>query len=465
MAEDELTFAPATELARLIREKKASPTELVEHFGSRIEKLNSKIGAYVLETREIALEQAKAAEKTLVSGADVTPLHGVPYSLKDLVQTAGIRTTFGSRAFANHVPPVDAEVYARLKRAGMVMLGKTNTSEFGNRPTGENELFPVTRNPWDVTRTSGGSSAGAAAGLAAGLCAISQGGDGGGSVRIPSSCCGVVGLKPARGRVSLGPYSRERWAGLDTEGPIGRTVLDAATLLDVMAGPGTGDPYWAAPPPRTFASATLERRRLRIGWCSEVPHAKTDPEIAAAVAGVAQLLSRLGHSVKAVSPPLAGFEVPMQMIVLADTAAKPIRDPSLLEPVVRLTYEMGEKVLARDYLHALEEMNGLVRRMVAFFDDLDVLLTPTLTQLPPKIGEFPSSPEASAEEFLAWLPFTYPFNQTGQPAMSLPLAGSKSGLPIGIQLVGRPADERTLISLGAELEEACPFRHRRPPVA
>lgn len=465
MDPEEITFTPATELARLIRERKVSPTELVEHFSARIERINPKLGAYVLVTHEVALEQAKAAEAALASGADVGPLHGVPYSLKDLVPTAGIRTTFGSRVFSDHVPAVDAEVYARLEKAGMVMLGKTNTPEFGYLAIGENDLFPVTRNPWDPSRTPGGSSSGAAAALAAGLCAISQGGDGGGSIRIPSSCCGLVGLKPARGRVSLGPYSGERWAGLDTEGPIARTVLDAATLLDVMAGPATGDPYWAPLPDRSFASATLERRRLRIGWCTRVAPGNVDPEIETAVSEVAELLGRLGHSVRPVKPPLQGFEVPMQAIVLADAAARDIPDPGLLSPVVRVHREQGQKILAGDYLRALTEMNRLVRRALAFFEELDVLLTPTLTQLPPKIGEFPSSPEAAGREFIAWLPFTFPFNQTGQPAMSLPLAWSKAGLPIGVQIVGRPADERTLISLGTELEQARPFRDRRPPIS
>src|SRR3989442_5119960 len=312
-------------------------------------------------------------------------------------------------------------------------------------------MSPPARNPLDKTRTAGGSSGGAAAAVAAGLCALSHGGDGGGSIRIPAACCGGVGLKPSRGRISSGPLLGEDGPGLATSGVIARTVADAALGLDAMSGHLPGDPYWAEIAQPFLPAAERKPATLRVGWTIDAP-APVDPEVAAAVESVAAELARLGHRGTRVRPDLGQFRSLIQVLAVTAVGTLPITNPELLDPLNRRMLEVAPMSPAVDYLKALLELHQQARRLIATWDQIDVLLTPTLTYPAPKIGALGQNVDTASDEFLDWLSFTHPFNCTGQPAISVPLATSTSGLPIGIQLVGRPRDEYSILSLGAQLE-------------
>src|SRR5438445_8827292 len=339
----------------------------------------------------------------------------------------------------------------RRKDDGAVIPGQTDAPGSGLRPVTEGPMFPPARNPGDKTRTAGGWRGGAAAAVAAGLCALSHGGDGGGSIRIPASCCGVVGLKPSRGRISSGPLLGEDWAGLATSGVIARTVADAALGLDAMSGHLPGDPYWAEIAQPFLPAAAHKPAALRVGWTIDAA-ATVDSEVAAAVESVATELARLGHRVTRVRPDLGQFRPLIQILAVTAVGALPIATPELLDPLNRRMLERAPMSTAVDYLKALLELHQQARRLIATWDQIDVLLTPTLTYPAPAIGALRQEVDAAAEEFLDWLSFTHPFNCTGQPAISVPLASSTAGLPIGVQLVGRPRDEYSILSLGAQLE-------------
>lgn len=415
----------------------------------RIERLNPRLSHYVLLTPELALEMAGAGRQG--------PLAGAPVSVKDLAALAGYAQTYGSRAFADFVPSWDSFSVAQLKRAGAPILGKTNTSEFGTRPTTEYGLFPAARNPWSLDHTAGGSSGGAGGAVAAGLCAFAHGSDGGGSVRIPASCCGVVGIKPQRGRISSGPINGESWAGLSTDGILARTVADAAAGLAAIAGHLPGDPFWV--------DGYEERARpLRVAFTDSCS-AGVEAEVAAAVRSVATLLESLGHDVTEAAPDLAAVREPMGVIVASGMASIPIPDRSVLDPLNQAAALAGEEFSGADYVRAVETIRRASREVVAFWDSFDVLLTPTLTRPAPRIGEMGAVLETATGEYMDWLSFTQPFNCTGQPALSLPLAMSSNGLPIGVQLVGPPRGENILFALGRELEEARPWSGRLPPFA
>ncbi|MEO6796449.1 MAG: amidase [Candidatus Dormibacter sp.] len=453
MIEEAWAFRPALELARAVAAKQIKPGELVELYYDRIGRIDRDLDAYVLLTPELAQAQADASERRLLKGEPRGLLDGVPVSIKETASLAGYRASLGSKVFESARAPVDGFAIARLKQEGAVMLGKTNAPEFGSRPTTEGPMFPPARNPVDRERTAGGSTGGGAAALAAGLCALSHGGDGGGSIRIPASCCGVVGLKPSRGRISSGPILGEDWAGLTTAGVLGRTVADAALGLDAMAGHLPGDPYWADTTEAFLPAAGRDPGVLQVGWTVDV-QAPVDPEVRAAVERIAGQLERLGHHVTRVSPDLGQFRDIIQLLAVTAIGLLPITRPELLDPLNRLMFETAGKASAIEYLRTLTELHMRSRVLVAAWDRMDVLLTPTLTYPAPKIGTLGQNPQTAGEEFRDWLSFTYPFNCTGQPAISLPLAKTVGGLPIGIQLVGRPRDENTILSLGAQLEGA-----------
>ena len=453
MLEETWAVVPALDQLEAIASRRIKPTELVALYYDRIARLDPDLNAFVLPTRELAESQAVAAEKRISRGERLGLLQGLPISIKETAALAGYRNSLGSRAFETSIAQVDSFAIGRLKEEGAVILGKTNAPEFGTRPVTEGPMFPPARNPVDPTRTAGGSSGGAAAAVAAGLCALSHGGDGGGSIRIPASCCGVVGLKPSRGRISSGPLLGEDWAGLATSGVIARTVADVALGLDAMSGHLPGDPYWAAVTEPFLPAARRPPSTLRVGWTVDAPGA-VDPEVAAAVESVANALSRLGHRVTRTRPDLGPFRPLIQLLAVTAVGALPIQQPELLDPLNRLMFEVAPSSSAVDYLKTLTQLHQQARRLVASWNEIDVLLTPTLTYPAPKIGGIGKNVETASDEFLDWLSFTHPFNCTGQPAISLPLATSKSGLPIGIQLVGRPRDEYTILSLGAQLEAA-----------
>jgi len=458
---DELPFLSAIEQADLVRRGEVASAELVELYLGRIERLDPELNAYVTVC---AAEARAAAAGELPDG----PFRGVPLPIKDLNETAGVRTTYSSRAFADYVPEFDGAVVRRLKEAGFVVLGKTNTPELGITAVTESELNGPCRNPWDTTRTPGGSSGGAATAVAAGLAPAAQGSDGGGSIRIPASCCGLFGIKPARGRVSPAPYGGLE--GFSTSGPITRTVADAAALLDVMAGYETGDPYWAPPPERPFAEEVgAEPGALRIALTTTPPliDAPVARECVAAAEHAAGLLTQLGHTVEEATPPW-GDE---RLFAFFMTAWQVIpglygRPPEEFEPLTAALIEAASRTGSIEYVRATARLRELARRIVAFWGGYDLLLTPTLAQPPVPIGSLrDDDPWQELRNVGRFVPFTQVANITGQPAVSVPLSWSDDGLPIGIQLVGRPADEATLIRVSAQLEQAQPWRDRRPPVS
>ncbi len=466
---DDVAFLPAVEQARLVRAGELSPTALAETYLERIEALDPQLNAYVTVTHERALADARAAEARLARGdGGLPPFLGVPLSIKDLTSTAGVRTTFSCPAYAEHVPTTEAAVARRLREAGFVLLGKTNTPEFGTIPVTESALNGDCRNPWDTSRTPGGSSGGAAAALAAGLCAVAEGSDGGGSIRIPASCCGVFGLKPSRGRVSNAPYASVD--GLGTSGPIARTVADAAALLDVLSGYETGDPWWAPEPERPFADEPgRPPGRLRIGFTAKPPgDVPVAADCLAALADAAALLGELGHEVEEVAPDWHVDELGRLFAVVWQTspALYPLRDVSALSPLNQALLESARSTPSVDYVSALFRLRTIARRVVALWNSLDLLLTPTLALPPVPIGWHTEEddPWAQFRRGALFTPFTPIMNVTGQPAASLPLWWSEDALPIGVQLVGPPAGDALLLRLCAQIEEARPWAARRPPV-
>ena len=459
----ELAFLPATEQARLVRERKVSPVELVELYLERIARLDPQLGSYVTVRDEEALMEArvKAGEPA------EAPFHGVPLSLKDLEVTAGIRTTFSSKAFASNVPGFDLAHITRLKDAGFVILGKTNTPEFGTTAFTDSSLNGPCRTPWDLTRNAGGSSGGAGAALAAGLCAIAQGSDGGGSIRIPASCCGVFGFKASRGRVSNAPFVSG--IGLGTTGPLARTVADAATYLDVVCGYEWGDPFPAAPPERPFADEIgVDPGRLRIVFTTQAPDGfGVDDACMAATHDAADLLVSLGHEVEETVPDWGGPDLMADFRPVWQTAPAlyPIHDPSVLSPLNQAFLQGALETTSGAYAAAISRLQLRARRIVSLWSSCDLLLTPTLA-LPPALVGWETEPDDPWEQFdraARFTPFTAAFNVTGQPAMSVPLHWSAEGLPIGVQLVGPPLGDALLFRVAAQLEDARPWIDRRPP--
>jgi amidase len=453
-----LAFLPALEQARLVRDGEVSSRELVQLYLDRIERFDDELKAYVTVVADQALSAAEAPPPG--------PFSGVPLPIKDLVETAGIRTTFSCKALADYVPTQDAELVRRLRAAGFVVIGKTNTPEFGITAVTESELNGICRNPWSPGHTPGGSSGGAAAAVAAGLAAIAQGSDGGGSIRIPSSCCGLYGIKPTRGRVS--PAPRGDTYGLSVAGPIARTVSDAAAFLDAVAGSLPGDPYRAPPPERPFLDEVgADPGRLRVGLALEPPHpVPVDDVCVAAASEAAALIEELGHDVEPFSLPQSEEAWRLFAVVWATIpAVYPVDDASLLEPINRTFLEQARQISSADYVRAYTGLQLQGRTFATACAEYDVVLTPTLAKPPVPIGWVfePEDPWEQSRRAGAFTPFTPPVNVAGLPAVSVPFTANDDGLPIGIQLIGRAGDEATLIRLSSQLEEARPWADRTPP--
>jgi Asp-tRNA(Asn)/Glu-tRNA(Gln) amidotransferase A subunit family amidase len=454
------------ELRELVRKREIRPREVAEVFLARIERLNPKLGAFYTITAERALADADRLEKMKPDDAAKLPLFGIPYSLKDLTWTKDIRTTMGSRSFENWFAPADAEFAVRLKDAGGILLGKTATPEFGMRPTTEGGLHPPARNPWNLEHTAGGSSGGAATSVAAGLNPIAQGSDGGGSVRIPAACCGLVGLKTSRARITNAPASAEGWGGLATTGPITRTVRDAALMLDVMAGGSVGDPYTAPAPSRPFIEAVSERpRKLRLAAIRQTRLGTVDSEMLGAFDSACTAFKEMGHAVEVIDLDPGGMlrEYP-PIVVCACVGAIEIKNPELMDAAMKPSWEWGRKISATEYLNALAALHVTAREVIEKLAPYDATLTPTLTRPAPRLGTVAFDLKKVAEDIYSWISFTFPFNSTGQPAFSLPNGFSKAGLPLAIQIVGRPNDEAGIISIAAQFEEARPWKNQRPAV-
>lgn len=463
-----------------------SPVEAVQHCLRRIEEHGPELGAFVTVTGETAIEAATAATERLTAarraGEDLPPLFGIPTAIKDLTATAGVRTTFGSAAFANYVPAVSDEVVLRMERAGMISLGKTNAPEFGAPCYTEPDIAPPARSPYDLSRSAGGSSGGAAAAVAAGLVPIAQASDGGGSIRIPASVTGLVGFKPSRGRVTKAPLFGDV-TGLSTSGPMARTVRDSAALLDVLAGPAPGEPSWAPPLPEgeTF-----------LGWCDRPPARLTiarwaepafaeepvDPQVLAAYERASQLLAGLGHEIVDLTPPIGPDILPTFRTVWGvSAAATPLTAESeaLLRPLTRWLREIGRGTSAVEFTAAMARLQQIAAQAIAALTRYDAVLTPTLAALPAAVGQLRDD-EDPAADFAAqvrYTPFCAQWNVTGMPAVSLPVGWSEPrdggvSWPIGVMLAGRPAADQLLYALAAQLEAACgdadnPWR--RPPLA
>ncbi|MEU2350087.1 amidase [Modestobacter sp. NPDC049651] len=466
----------ALEQAAAVRAGEVSATELVEHALARVAALDAGLGAFLTVTPEPALAAAARADRAVAEGTDLPPLHGVPTAVKDLNNTAGVRTTFGSAVLTDLVPDVDDAVVAKLAAAGTISIGKTNTPEFGFPCYTDNDLVGPARCPWDPSRLAGGSSGGAAVAVAAGMVPFAQGSDGGGSIRIPAGINGLFGIKPSRGRVSNGPYASEVTA-LGVQGPLARTVRDAAAMLDAMAGPVVGDPFWAPPLPagETFlAAADRPVGRLRIGRYldSGMPGADVDPEVRAAFADATDLLAGLGHEIEDLpTPPLTeGVFEAFEVVWALSATTLPVPEAAVprLRPLTRFLRERGLALSARDAMQAMFTLRLFARRFLAATSGYDVLLAPICTLPPRPVGWFGEGPDGDGatdfERQKRYAAFPAVYNVTGQPAVSVPLWWTADGLPIGTMLVGRPADEVTLVALAAQLEDARPWAHRRPPV-
>jgi amidase len=472
----------ATELARVdlvgqadvVRRGELTPLELVDAAIERIEAVNPRLNAVVIPLFEQA--RAEAGSRDLPNGQ----LRGVPFVVKDLgAAMVGVPETQGSRALRDHHPAVDDPLVRRYRAAGLIIVGRTNTPEFGNHSTTEPELFGPTRNPWDTARTTGGSSGGSAAAVASLMVPAAHAGDGAGSIRIPASCCGVFGLKPSRGRVSRAPAGEEI-GGLNVRHAITRSVRDSAMLLDIATGHVPGDPYWASPPERPFVHEVgRDPGRLRIAWTSKptlgVP---VDDDCVAAVEAAAALLESLGHDVEEATPDFDGEVLVGPLVTLwavgnlADAAycervlGRPLRLDELEITTLELV-EYGRTRSALDLVEAVDALGAAVRAIAPFFERYDAWLTPTLARLPEPLGVLNQSQGGAVEywrfdcSFNPWNPVA---NITGQPAMSVPLHWTAEGLPVGSLLTGRYGDEATLFRLASQLESTKPWAARLPPV-
>jgi amidase len=465
----------ALECAAAVRAGQVSPTELVEHCLDRIQRLDDGVGAFVTLTPDAARTAARAAEHLLL-GADrdrLPPLLGVPTAIKDLTMVAGVPAQLGSALFADFVPSYDDTIVTLLRAAGTISLGKTATPEFGLPCYTETDIGPPARTPWDTSRLAGGSSGGAAAAVASGFVPIAQGSDGGGSIRIPASVCGLVGLKTSRGRVSKGPLDLDA-TRLGVLGPLARTVRDAAAFLDAVAGPQPGDPDPLPPLPagETFlAWCDREPAHLRVGRYLDSPMgAQVDEQVRDAWEQASELLRGLGHHVEDVHAPIPPAAVPAFEAVWAVSAATAPIDPAREHELRALTRHLrarGRAVSGPQFAEALAQLNVFSRQGIAASAQLDAVLVPTVAMLPRPVGWFTGDdddPAADFERQKQFTPYTAIYNTTGQPAISLPLFQSREGLPIGMMLVGRPAGEGPLLALAAQLEAAAPWRERRPPI-
>lgn len=475
----DLAFLDATAQAELVRSGQASPLELVDAAIERIERLNPRLNAVIHERFDKARAEARA---DLPDG----PFRGVPFVLKDLDgYSEGDPYYGGTRFLRDHDwrPAHDSYLTERFRAAGLVCVGRTNSPELGLVPTTEPETYGPTRNPWDTGRSTGGSSGGSAAAVASGMVPLGHAGDGGGSIRIPASECGLVGLKPSRGRHSLGPEAGESWGGLVARLAVTRSVRDTAALLDAVQGAMPGDPYTAPPPRRPYVDELgADPGSLRIGLRVDAPGAVGDlhPDAVAAAESAAALLESLGHRVEVGSP--AALDDPefvayfinaynawvaRDLERLGQAVGTPVTEADVEAGTWALA-EAGRQVSATAYLAALEYLHDFTRRVAGWWaGGFDLLLTPTIPEPPPALGEFsgtPDNPLVGLFRSAEIVPFTAPFNTTGQPAVSLPLHWNADGLPIGVQLVAAYGREDQLVAVSAQLEAAAPWADRRPPI-
>jgi amidase len=460
------------ELAALVRTGDVTPRELVEASLRRIDELQPRLGAFTYVAHDAALAEAET-----IQPGDPRPFAGVPIAVKDNRAVTGMPLTMGSDLFGDYVPDHDAYLVRRLRAAGFVIVGKTSMPEMGILPTTEPRRFGPAHNPWDLERTPGGSSGGSAAAVAAGIVPVAHGNDGGGSIRIPAACCGLVGLKPARGRVSIGPDGGHSF--LVCDGVLTRSVADTAQLLDVLSGPEPGDATWAPPPPAAGYEATeVDPGRLRIGLSLDpaLDGATVDPVCEQAARDAGALLESLGHHVQEITGPWSGLDLlpdftrafgPLVSLTTFVGGRIAGREPTE-EDVEPLTWALWRHALEQDtikYLSAQARLESVARSIVQKLSDYDAVLTPALAERPVPIGEIDGlgpDPMSKYRKSAHFTPFTAIFNVTGQPALAVPLYHGDDGLPTAVQLIGPPAREDVLISLAAQLEKALPWADRTP---
>lgn len=471
--DENLAFAPASDLRALIADKQVSPVELTALYFERIDRLDSQLHAYLTLCRDEAMQAARNAEDAVMRGDELGALHGVPISIKDLELSKGIRSTSGSLPFTDRIPDEDSIVVERVKASGAIILGKTNTPEFGHRGTTENLLGEPCRNPWNTERTPGGSSGGAAAGLAAGLSAISTGSDGGGSIRIPASFCGLYGIKPTQGRVPrYGGRAAPAVANqLSQSGPITRTVQDSAILLQALAGWDARDAGSLRDTPGDYLAA-LERDigGLRIGWSSDFGYAAVDPEVVDVCSKAAGTFEDLGCSVSedvfSIEAPQEAFRVLFAVNTYASSGYLLDEHGDELTDYFRANMEFAATQTAADYARAVGELDIVKMRFDDYFENYDLLLSPTMAVPAFEIGRHPAIIGGKeVDPFFGYLPFTYPINAIGHTAASVPCGFSSDGMPIGLHIVGRYGDEETVLAASAAFERAMPWAENRPPVS
>jgi amidase len=468
-AADEIAFLGAARQAEMVRAKQISPTELVGHHLDRIARLDPQLNAFRIVLAERAMLEAEQAEARL-RGGDERPLLGVPIAIKDSLDLAGELTTFGTDGFDK--PAVaDAEMVRRLREAGAIVVGKTLLPELAICGFTESATFGVTRNPWDPQRTPGGSSGGSAAAVAAGLVPIASASDGAGSIRIPAACCGLFGLKPQRGRISLAPH-REHWNGLSVDGCVSRTVLDTALWLDLTSG-GSEEPGAPAPPSRPFVeSARTAPGKLRVAYSTLAPRAAAPPTVSdvakAAVAETAELLRSLGHETAQQDPEwgmIGNNSVPRYLRGAAEDVAD-VPHPERLERRTRGFGRLGRLIPDKVFEQARRGAEADAARVNAIFDSHDVLMTPVMggTALPVRRWEGRSA-LFTVLGMSRFYPYCIPWNHLGNPSMAVPAGFAADGMPLSVQIVGRPGDEATLLSLAAQLEAERPWADARPPIS
>ena len=465
----ELSYMPATELAQAIRTRQVSSVEVTQHFYERIDRLDSRLNSYLALCPEQALADARAADDAVARGWALGPLHGIPISIKDLEMSKGIPTTMGSALFRDRTPEIDSVVVERVKAAGAVVLGKTNTPEFGQSGTTENKVSEPCRNPWNTARTPGGSSGGAGAALAAGLCTIATGSDGGGSIRIPASFSGVFGIKPTQHRVPrYGGYGRPAANHFSQSGPMSRTVADTALLLQVLAGPDSRDPNSIKETPPDFsAGLELGVEGMRIAWTPDYGYAAVDPEVSEITARAARVFEELGATVE--DAPL-NLEDPFDAFFDVFATATYTSYAHLLEehrddfsePGL-YSLEHGATVDGARLSRAIHRVDVLGRQMEDFFDTYDLLLSPTMPTPAFEIGRKPSVIGGrEVDPMWGFIPFTFPINMTGQTASSVPCGFSSDGLPIGLHIIGPRRSEARVLQVSAAFERARPWADKRP---
>jgi aspartyl-tRNA(Asn)/glutamyl-tRNA(Gln) amidotransferase subunit A len=474
MSKSELSALTALKASALIRAKKLSPVEYLDAVLEQVSKLEPKVNAFITLTAEQARDEARAAEQAVMDGTPLGPLHGVPVGVKDLLPTKGVRTTYGSKVYAENVPDRDDVLVTRLKQAGAIMIGKTTTPEFGIKGQTDSPLYGVTRNPWDLSRTSGGSSGGAAASVAVGMGPISLGSDGAGSIRIPAACCGLVGLKGTIGSV---PYqeARDALGNPVAAGPIARTIADAALMQSVLRGPDPMDPWSedVAPRPPRIVSQDLHGRR--IGYIRRCGNPKVSADMEAATRSGLKLLESFGAEIEEIDDSIDWIADHQRVLYLSSIRA--FRAPLLekwkeqLDPVLVAYIEAGAPFATADYLRAVAAKTTLLRAVQQLFARYDLLVSPTLTRTA-LAADFNSASDSVEVDGVAvgrtqpaWSGYLYPFNLTGHPALTIPAGFGGDGLPLAIQIVGPRHADGDVLRLGALLEAEWTWARHWPPLA